>query len=121
MFSPTEREVYYTLNYEAAKVRAEMIVLAVAASQAAFVDVVDEYINREGVEEAEKIDMIEFATKLIEDQSETVIDRLMTTSSKKISEIYSILQDTANLIEEDEKEKVDHEDLLREFAEEAEK
>ena len=121
MFSPTEREVYYTLNYEAAKVRAEMIVLAVGASQAAFVDVVDEYINREGVEEAEKIDMIEFATKLIEDQSETVIDRLMTTSPEKISEVYSILQDTAKLVDEEDEDKANREDLLREFAEEAEK
>ena len=121
MFSETEREVYYTLNYEAAKVRAEMIVLAVGASQAAFIDVVDDYINREGVEEAEKIDMIEFATKLIEDQSETVIDRLMTTSSKKIFKIYSMLQDTAKIIDEEVEDKVAHEDLLQEFAEEAEK
>ena len=121
MFSNTEREVYYTLNYEAAKVRAEMIVLAVGASQAAFIDVVDDYINREGVEEAEKIDMVEFATQLIEDQSETVIDRLMTTSPKKISEIYSILQDTAKIIDEEDEDNTAHEDLLREFAEEAEK
>lgn len=121
MFSPTERKIYYTLNYHAAKVRAEMIVLAVAASEAAFADVVDEYINQEGVAEAEKIDMIEFANKVIEDQKETVIDRLMTTSPKKISEVYSILQDAAGLIDEEDEEKTAHEDLLREFAEEAEK
>lgn len=121
MFSATERKIYYTLNYHAAKVRAEMIVLAVAASEAAFADVFDEYINQEGVTEAEKNDMIEFANKLIEDQSETVIDRLMTTSPKKISEVYSILQDSAKLMEEEQESKVTHEDLLREFAEEAEK
>ncbi|MDD2325872.1 MAG: hypothetical protein PHW63_07740 [Alphaproteobacteria bacterium] len=121
MFSPTERKMYYTLNYHAAKVRAEMIVLAVAASEAAFADVVDEYINQEGVEEAEKNDMIWFGNKMIEDQRETVLDRLMTTSPKKISEIYSILVDAAGLIDEEDEEKVNHEDLLREFAEEAEK
>lgn len=120
MFSPTEREVYYTLNYEAAKVRAEMIVLAVAASQAAFLDVVDEYINREGVEEAEKIDMVEFATKLIEDQSETVIDRLMTTPSKKISEIYSNIRGAAKIMDEEQESKEIREEFLRDLAEEAE-
>lgn len=121
MFSPTEREVYYTLNYQGAKVRAEMIVLAVAASEAAFADVVDEYINQEGVEEAEKNDMIEFANKVIEDQRETVLDRLMTTSPQKISEIYSILQDTANLVDEEQEGKEIREEFLREFGEEDEK
>lgn len=121
MFSPTERKMYYTLNYHAAKVRAEMIVLAVAASEAAFADVVDEYINQEGVGEAEKNDMIEFANQVIEDQRDKVVNRLISSSPKKISEVYSILQDAAGLIDEEDEENIAHEDLLREFAEEDEK
>lgn len=120
MFSPTERELYYTLNYQGAKVRAEMIVLAAAASDSAFAEVFEDYINREEASEAEKNDMLGFANQVIEDQRERVVNRLLSSPPKKISEVYSMLQDTAKTIDEEVEAKEIREEFLQEFAEEAE-